>query len=75
MNARVSHRAAGMPLAATVPTITIFRARDGRWSYCPAQVRSQLAFSFRGQFATWKDALAAVHRDTTIPTNVDLIIE
>ena len=54
--------------------ILIFKARDGRWSYCPRVVRHWPAFSQEGQYATKQAALEAVKRDpacTGLPVKVE----
>lgn len=45
--------------------IVIFKAKDGRWAYCPEAVRRWPAFSLEGQFASAQQARDAVARDKT----------
>jgi hypothetical protein len=62
---------AALPVVDDRVHIDIFKAKDGRWTYCPTIVRHdpsmRNAFTFEGQFETQEQAIAAVQRNTTIP--------
>lgn len=47
--------------------IIIFKARDGRWSYCPDHVRHDIAFCLNGEFDHIDEAVVACNQD---PSNV-----
>ena len=54
--------------------ILIFKAQDGRWTYCPDTVRHWPAFSMEGQFINSEQAREAVQRDPTcagLPVKVE----
>jgi hypothetical protein len=45
--------------------IHIFKAQDGKWTYCPRVVRHWPAFYQSGQFETKEQAREAVAQDPT----------
>lgn len=55
--------------------IAVFKARDGKWSYCPSLVRSWPSFSFQGEYQTVEQALEAAKADQTIPSGSVLNVE
>ena len=45
--------------------IHIFKAQDGRWTYCPDAVRHWPAFNLEGEFDSREEAIEAVNRDSS----------
>ena len=54
--------------------IHIFKAADGKWTYCPGSVRNWPSFNLQGEFRTQAQAVEAVNRDKTcagLPVKVE----
>ncbi len=54
--------------------IHIFKAKDGKWTYCPASVRNWPSFNLEGEFPDKAAAVEAVKRDPTcagLPVKVE----
>lgn len=59
-----------------MPTkIIVFRAKDGRWSYCPAKYRHWSVFAMQGTFLTESAAMAAALKDKNIPERSSIVVE
>jgi hypothetical protein len=56
-------------------TIIVFQAHDGRFTYCPIQVRHDRAFNWNGQFDTEAQAIEKATADRTIPKGARIIAE
>jgi len=54
--------------------IHIFKAKDGRWTYCPDTVRNWPSFNLEGEFDSQQQAIEALKRDRTcygVPVKVE----
>ena len=45
--------------------IHVFKAADGKWTYCPGTVRHWPSFNLEGEFQTAQQAREAVAKDPT----------
>ena len=45
--------------------LRVFKAKDGRWTYCPDTVRTWPSFNLQGEYDTAQQAREAVAKDPT----------